>query len=301
MAQHKWSYISHSGKQYIVGVFHGAKTGHLLIYINSKIVQIDFKVLEDAMYSFFIDDELCEVSIKKKNGGYAYDFRVNREVDTPLNRHLNAFDRVNRNRIIAMLVGLVIFVSLALAYGNYQKKKKERENQMQLQELLTHKSVSIMGVIDSVIWAGDNACFYYTFQDEEVLRSAKSAIDKSRFNLYTQGIPILQGDEFMVKYNAYRDSAWLLLNEPSDSQLANFMFRAFEKEKQFNPQLSDRELKCRVRCAFEVNGLSGLADFYFQDQPQKENPWHNALTYQNLVRDLPFQQAFVQYCQPVRE
>jgi hypothetical protein len=66
MAQHKWSFISHSGKQYLVGVFHGAKTGHLLIYINSKIVQIDFKVYEDALYSFFIDEELCEVSVKRK-------------------------------------------------------------------------------------------------------------------------------------------------------------------------------------------------------------------------------------------
>ncbi len=298
MAQNKWSYISHSGKQYIVGVFHGAKTGHLLIYINSKIVQIDFKVHEDALYSFFIDEELCEVSLTKKNGGFEYDFRVNREVDTPLNRHLKAFERVNRNRIIAMLLGLVIFVSLALAFGNYQKKKKEREKQMQLQELLTYRSISTKAVIDSVTWKGDDARFYYSFQDQEVWRSANVLIDKSRINLYTQGIPVKAGDEFTVKFNAYRDSSWLLLNEPSEAQLANFMFRAFEKEKQFNPHFSDGELQCRVRCAYEVNKLSGLADFYFQGQSKEDNPWHNELTYQKLTRDVPFQEALRKYCQP---
>jgi hypothetical protein len=197
-----------------------------------------------------------------------------------------------------MLAGLVIFVSLALAFGNYQKKKKEREKQAELEELLKYRSVSSVAVIDSVTWTGESASFYFTFQDESVWRSAKSVVDRSRYNLYTQGIPIHKGDEFMVKYNAYRDSAWLLLNEPSEGQLANFMMRAFEKDRKNNPQLPDSEIQCRMKCAFQVNGLAGLADIYFQDQPKENNLWHNEITYQKLVRSIPFQEAFNKYCQP---
>ena len=284
------------GRRYVVGLFHGPKTGHLMIYVNSKIVQIDFKVLEDKSYSFFIDEEFCEVSVKKKNGGFEYDFQINKEVDTPLNRERKAFKRGNRNLIIAMLTGLVIFVSLAVAFGTYQKKKKEREQQMRLEEMLQYRNLFTIAAIDSVVWSDGKARFYYSFQEGKIKRSASTLVEPSRYNLYTQGLPVLRGDEFKVKYNAYTDSAWLLLNEPSEGQLSNYMFRTFEKEKQNHPQLSDSEIQCRIRCAYEVNGLAGLADFYFQDQSKEDNPWHNKLTYDKLIRDIPFQEAFNKYC-----
>lgn len=298
MAQYRWSYTGLHGKRYIVGLFHGPKTGHLMIYVNSKIVQIDFKVFEEKVYSFFIEEDLCEISVKKKNGVFGYDFQINKEVDTPLNRKRKAFNKVNRNRIITMFVGLVVFLALIITFGISQKRKKEREKERYLQEMLARKTISATATIDSVLWNGGVASFYFKFYEGDFLRSRISLMDKAAVDLYTQGLPVLKGDEFMVTYNAWSDSTRLKLNEPTNLQLANFMYRAFEQEQKYHSHLTDEEMRCRVKCAYRVSGISGLADVYFQNETQESNPWHNKLTYNKLVRDIPFQEAFNEYCLP---
>jgi len=52
-----WTYLADAGKKHHVGLMHGAKSGHLLVYCDSKILLIDFNVLEDKTYTFFIDVE----------------------------------------------------------------------------------------------------------------------------------------------------------------------------------------------------------------------------------------------------
>ena len=47
---------------------------------------LDFRVLKSKEYSFFIDDELCELTIEKKGDHFFYSFEFNRKADTPLNR-----------------------------------------------------------------------------------------------------------------------------------------------------------------------------------------------------------------------
>ncbi|KAA3632319.1 MAG: hypothetical protein DWQ02_14965 [Bacteroidetes bacterium] len=298
MAQYRWSYTSLQGKRYIVGLFHGPKTGHLMIYVNSKIVQIDFKVFEEKVYSFFLEEDLCEITIKKDNGSYGYDFQINKEVDTPLNRKRKAFNKVNRNRIITMFVGLGVFLAVIITFGISQKRKKEREKERYLQEMLAKKTVSATATIDSVKWSGDQASFYFKFYEGDIQRARIELIDKAAVDLYTQGLPVLKGDEFMMTYYTYNDSTSLKLNEPTNLQLANFMYRAFEQEQKSQSHLSEEELRCRVKCAFRVSGISGLADVYFQAETRESNPWHNRLTYNKLVRDIPFQEAFNEYCLP---
>ncbi len=298
MAQYRWSYTGLHGKRYIVGLFHGPKTGHLMIYVNSKIVQIDFKVFEEKMYSFFLEEDLCEISIKKKNGGYAYDFQINKEADTPLNRKRKALNKVNRNRIIAMFAGLVVFLAIIISFGISQKRKKEREKERYLQEMLARKNVVSTATIDSVKWDGNQASFYFKFNEGEFQRSRIVSIDKTSMDLYTQGLPVLKGDEFMVSYYPWNDSTSLKLDEPTNLQLANYMYRAFEQEQKNQSHLTEEELRCRVKCAFRVSGLPGLADVYFQNETSESNPWHNELTYNKLVRDIPFQEAFNEYCLP---
>ena len=61
MNHYTWTYVGDAGRNYRVGLMYGPRTGHLLIYIGSKIVQVDFKVFESKEYSFFIEDELSDV------------------------------------------------------------------------------------------------------------------------------------------------------------------------------------------------------------------------------------------------
>lgn len=298
MAQFRWSYLSPQGKRHIVGIFHGERTGHLMIYVNSKIVQIDFKVFEDKLYSFFIDEELCEVSVEKKNGRFFYDFKLNKDADTPLNRRRKAFNRVNRNRIVALFAGLALFITLGLVFGSYQKRKKEKEKQERLETLLARKSAKATATIDSINWVGDQGIFFFTFPVDDGMSTGQAHFERSGVTFYTQGLPIERGDEFLVEYNAAGNTSKLLLNEPTSLQWSNYLRRAYVVEEKFNPQLSGREILCRVECAYRVSGLSGLADVYFQDRSPEVNPWHNEVTYKRLIRDIPFQKAYQQYCLP---
>lgn len=298
MSQFRWSYLSPQGKQHVVGVFHGPRTGHLMIYVNAKIVQVDFKVFKDTSYSFFIDEELCEIVLTKKDGRFHYDFKINKEVDTPLNRHRRQFDKVNRNRIIGLFAGLAVFITMAILFGNYQKEKRAQEEAAKVEEIILNKSTILFGEIYSVVILGDkaNVTYSFLFEGNEYLR--RNEFDLGDYQDYSNGIPLRKGDEFKIKYFPRNGNSFIQLDQITERQMNNFVLRAAEKEKWFHEELSDSEILCRVNCAYQLKGMDGLADFYFQDKSETENPTHNEITYKRLVRDLPFQQAFIENCTP---
>lgn len=79
MNQFHWTYRDPLGRQYIVGIWHGIKTGHLLICLNSNVLIIDFHVLQSKKYSFLINDDMCELQIKEKEDGFKYDLSLSEE------------------------------------------------------------------------------------------------------------------------------------------------------------------------------------------------------------------------------
>ena len=96
MAQKTWQVKpQNTQRPYEVGVYHGERSGHLVIYINSKIFKIDFFVKDNQMYSFMLDGELCELYIIKTANGFEYDLQFNFESPTELNQE--------RKRLLEML------------------------------------------------------------------------------------------------------------------------------------------------------------------------------------------------------
>ena len=75
MSQFTWTYIDDDDTLHRVGLFHGDHTGHLMIYCNTRIVVIDFGVTSSKNYSFFINDELCDIAIEEKDGKFLYGFK----------------------------------------------------------------------------------------------------------------------------------------------------------------------------------------------------------------------------------
>lgn len=109
LAQLRWIYTSPLTKHYAIGLYHGDKSKHVLIYINNRISVIDFHVREDKTYSFFIEEELCELSLKDEGDKWTYAFQINREVLTPANK-------IRRNREKKHLLYSILFlISLVLA------------------------------------------------------------------------------------------------------------------------------------------------------------------------------------------
>lgn len=54
-------------------MYHGEKSGHLIFFVNSNITLIDFEQKSNKKYSFFIENQMIEFSIKKENVSYEYE------------------------------------------------------------------------------------------------------------------------------------------------------------------------------------------------------------------------------------
>jgi hypothetical protein len=52
MAQRLWYYKNEYGPDYEIGLYHGDKSGHVMIYVGQKIVKIDFSVFDNKNYHF---------------------------------------------------------------------------------------------------------------------------------------------------------------------------------------------------------------------------------------------------------
>lgn len=74
MSQWRWTfYDPHEGTQ-TLGLYHGEESGHVMIYLNHKVVVIDFMVHESKSYSLVVNDLLVKLILKKNNGLFSYDF-----------------------------------------------------------------------------------------------------------------------------------------------------------------------------------------------------------------------------------
>lgn len=109
MSQITWTYVDDDGYSHNVGLFHGDNSGHLMVYCNERIVVIDFNVLSSKNYSFFIDEELCDVAIEEKEGKFSYGFTIDQVTDTPRNRGRR---KMNREQTIQTLIVAAVFILL---------------------------------------------------------------------------------------------------------------------------------------------------------------------------------------------
>ena len=104
MNKRSWFLYGDNGKQYRIGMLHGPKSGHLLVYYNNRILIIDFKILDSKTYSFVIDDELVELSISRQPKRFEYAFKINEDVETPKNIQRRL--RKKKNKIGAIIFGV---------------------------------------------------------------------------------------------------------------------------------------------------------------------------------------------------
>ncbi len=112
MSQMTWTYIADDGSRYKVGLFHGDNTGHLLVYCNARIVVIDFNVQSSRNYSFFINDELCDLAVEEKEGKFLYGFKVDQVTNTPRNIIRRKLMRAEVKQ--SLWIGVIFFLIIIL-------------------------------------------------------------------------------------------------------------------------------------------------------------------------------------------
>lgn len=116
MSQLSWIYLDDFGGKHQVGLYHGDRTGHVMVYVNSKVIIIDFHIRDTKKYSFYIGGELCELELEKaENERFKYGLKINEKANTPLNRIRKKYRQRDMIKSLALMF-IVIILIVGLSY-----------------------------------------------------------------------------------------------------------------------------------------------------------------------------------------
>jgi hypothetical protein len=303
MAQLGWVYLDPHGGRHRIGLYHGEKTGHLLIHCNMRVIQVDFSVKESKSYSFFIEDELCELKVHKENGFYSYEFTTNRKVDTPLNRQRKALNRQNLKYVLWSAAALIVVIAGA-TYGLHRFDKWQEGQRFMENSLLSSEALTSQGKLAT---QGQSAVAHLFFQQEGKQRkvyygfvTADSMRTTGQFNvppegayLLPTGFPLADNDAFRVTYLPGNPKIHRVeFDAPARSTVSRYLQLAQTMEQQNHPQDTPEHIACLVLTAAEKNNWPVLAHFIFQGKTPEEDQQHNHDTYLKMLRE-PDMEALV--------
>ena len=281
MSQFNWTYLAPNGGKHNVGIFHGDKTGHVLVYVNSKVTLIDFKVKESKSYSIFIEEELCEINIEKKRVGYAYSFDINREADTPTNLLRRKQNRKHLKQGLGFVAGLLLLVAVSMFGFSYFDADYRYERDMAAMKLKEKET-------SARIFVENQKEATYNFIANGKVYSNKAHLGKEKV-LLENGMPLEDGDEFIIEYSSQRpEKNEIKFNRPTKQQIEVYKKRAMKKYLNYNPWDTDEKAKHIIEVAWDLEQLNGLAKIYLQDVSIEENAKFNSDSYKKFIKSPVF-------------
>ncbi|MFN0217040.1 MAG: hypothetical protein ACKVT2_22510 [Saprospiraceae bacterium] len=298
MAQMNWVFLDNYGGRHRVGLYHGDRTGHVMVHCNMRIVQVDFSVKESKMYSFFIEDELCELILEKKDGVFGYELRVNKKVDTPRNRVRRVEEGQTRKYLVGLVGGVVLVLAIAFFglrwYGHTQELKRmaatsivskySKENM----KLLANNGLRTVARLHLIQGEqnGKKKISYTLLTIDSLMEQGDFAVKNASPIILPNGFPFTEGDEFEAVYLPSDPQVHRVeFFSPSRSTTISYLKLATQAEQKNNPAVSPEKNVCRVLTAAEKMGWLCLANFIFQDKSKEENIRNNRESYVRLLRD----------------
>lgn len=308
MAQMGWVYLDNRGGRHRVGLYHGDRTGHLVIHCNARVVQVDFSVKDTKMYSFFIEDELCELSVvKEKDGSFGYDFKVNKTLDTPRNR-IRRVDERRIRRQMALFIGVFVSIVVLGSLGFMWFGRQQETNRMAKNTLFSHLSTENAHRLSLEGKAGTAQMFvvqeamqrkvFYGFATSDSTRvSGTFTVSDQGPILLPNGFPLSDRDAFAVTYLPSDPQVHRVdFYQPTRSTVEQYVKMAGEAERNAHPGISEKRSLCLALSAAQLKGWQILADFIFQSKTSGENELHNRDSYLRLVRDVDFSKIAQEEC-----
>jgi hypothetical protein len=308
MAQVNWIYLDNNGGRHSVGLYHGDRSHHLMIYCNNKVVQIDFSVKDSKTYSFFIEDEFCEIILEKMpKGHFGYEFRVNKTIDTPRNRIRKIDNRRNNRKLAWLIAGVVLFLAAVFfglqRYGQSQELKLQAKTNIfplyskanQIKLMREGKgTVSYLHLEE----LNSHRIGVYTFKlpDSSEVRGTFSVADTGLV-LLPNGFPLHTGDAFETSYlPANPEVHRVELYRPTKSTISSYILHAFEVEQHANPGETKEKNLCKVLTIAENQSWNELANIIFQNFSPAQNPRHNRESYLRMVRNPQLEKVVRERC-----
>ena len=298
MAQINWVFLDSFGGRHKVGLYHGDRSGHVMIHCNLKVMQVDFSIKDSKMYSFFIEDELCEVILDKKDGVFGYEFRVNKKADTPRNQDRRVQEGKTRKYMAFTVAGLVLVLT-TLFFGLQWFGKTQEAKRMASTSIVSKYSKKNMARLVSEgkrtvarlhlaqgEQTGEQKITYTLLAVDSLMEQGEFAISKMNPILLPSGFPFNEGDAFEAIYLPTDPQVHRVdFFQPTRSTTTTYVRLAIKAEQKNNPAVSPEKNICRVLTSAEKMGWICLAHFIFQDKTREENGRHNMESYARLLRD----------------
>lgn len=123
MSQLHWSYKDKDNLVHNIQLYHGAESGHIMIYVNQKIVLIDFHIQSDKSYGFFIDSVFFELFISGSLRSYSYKLVSDNQTMayTDLEKE-EIYRELKQKRITLIIVFTIFTISILLSIVYYSFK-----------------------------------------------------------------------------------------------------------------------------------------------------------------------------------
>jgi len=310
MAQMNWVFLDDFGGRHRVGLYHGDRTGHVMVHCNMRVVQIDFSVKDSKMYSFFIEDELCELILEKKDGVFGYEFRVNKKVDTPRNRIRRVKEGQTRKYMVLLAGGVLLVLAIAFFglrwFGQVQEAKRmastsivSKYSKENMKRLVADgkRTVARLHLVQGEK-PGEQKITYTLLAVDSLMEQGDFAVRNMNPILLPNGFPFTEGDEFDAIYLPTDPQVHRVeFFQPTRSTISTYLRLATQAEHQNNPAVSRERNTCRVLTTAEIVGWSSLAHFIFQAKTPEENARHNRETYRQLLNKPDFPKVLEISCQ----
>lgn len=292
MNKFNWIYVDDTGKKNTIGIMHSVKSGHLLIYCNTKIIRVDFQVFQNKTYSFFIEEELIEIVVERKGNQFAYGFDINKEVDTPRNQFRKQQERKNLKMIGLFFIGFFLFIGVIAMYV----AKNRQENKALAKSMILSPENSDTTFAKVFIDSTQYKKNYSFVANNQVYNIPISNLlwQEAQQELF---FPIESNDEFTIVFspkNPYNHQ--IKWNHPSSQQIELYKKRAIQQEITHNKNRAIQKARCYVDYAYQAKGLKGVALFYHQDRSENIHKTFNSNAYKRLIRSIPFKKAVEQRC-----
>ncbi len=306
MAQAIWQFVSNTGHKHKVGIYHGDRSGHLLIYCDNRIVKMDFSVKEPTDYAFFIDDEFCRVVLyKEPQGHFTFDFVVDKEADTPLNAVRKIERRRNRrsNWLFsgAIIAAVLLFILGTRAYQHYLSVQNSGWAGVvyfpdkSVAELL-HKSGKTTTARLFIKPGGRQLGYAFSVGSNQEITGLLALPEEGNFML-PNGFECQSGDTYQLRYNPQNLEQHMLdFMAPTPSQVRIFAERALAMQQRHQPPASLEADKCLITTVLEVKGWQALQHIINQYVPPSANANHNSDSYLRLCRTPEIESALRERC-----
>lgn len=260
-----------------------------MLYCDDNVIAVDFKVFDSKVYTFFIEEELLEVHLKRKGDEMFYTFEINKKADTFRNRLRRKIDSTNRKHLWIFIISMISIV-LGAAYW---LSRKASAPYVPPEILLVEGSRTTGKVF--IKGTGNAEMVEYSFvAGNQVIRS--NQLPAANLLLETQ-LPLASGDEFEVYYLPKTPTSnSIFWDAPTDHQVERYLQRVVAHHQSFYPGSDSTLIYCAANAAFQLGGIKALADIYFQKTESYQNPYHNHDTYEKLLADPAYRKILSEQC-----